>query len=93
MSVGENVEALSKLIELMRRLAGPKVEPERVLSNDYAMKIAGFVNTLWSNLKVPEDLKNKLVEMVLDYVLRALLGIETEREGEEEEDIPKSYVI
>jgi len=95
MSTEREVEALLELVEIIKRLTRPRVKPEEVLTEDYASRIASFINVLWHNLKIPEDLKSKLIEMVLDYVLRAVLRVRPpeRRECEDDEEIPRSYVI
>ncbi len=96
MSSERDIEALLELIDALRKIAKPRVKPEDVLNEDYATKIAKFINILWQNLKIPEDLKSKLIEMILDYILRAVLRVRPpeRRECEDNEEyVPRYYIV
>ncbi len=81
-----------KMLEDIRRSI-EDINRRDIISEDFALSIARFINILWSSLKVPEDVKVRLIEMTLDYVLRSTLRIKYPAKTSCEEDIPKEYVI
>ncbi len=63
------VEVVSKVFDLLL-----KYESEYMLSEERAKKIAEFVNTLYENLNVTEDVKNDLVRIVLQASILSMLS-------------------
>jgi len=56
-----------------------------LFNEEIAKKIANFINTLWLNLKIPEDAKVRVIENVVDLVLRSILELKVKRKRRDEE--------
>ena len=76
--------ALQQVIELIRKLSTTRIE-----------KPQDIVNEEFANC---EDLKSRLIEMIVDYTLRAVLRVKPARkrensEQEQQSTVPSKYVI
>ena len=56
-----------------------------LFNEDIAKRIANFINTLWINLKISKDAKIRVIENVIDLVLRSILELKVKRKRKEEE--------
>ncbi|NPB00870.1 MAG: hypothetical protein GXO10_05795 [Crenarchaeota archaeon] len=93
MSEVDNLAKIVKMIDDLKRSIENMEKRTNIVSEEFALSIAKFINTLWMTLRVPEDVKVKLLELTLDYVLRAALRVRYPAKTTCEEDIPKEYVI
>ncbi|NPA22706.1 MAG: hypothetical protein GXO23_00205 [Crenarchaeota archaeon] len=94
MSEVDQIGRIGKMIEELKRTLEDMNRRTNIINEDFASAIARFVNTLWTSLKVPEDVKIRLLEMTLDYVLRAALRVRyPSRTSCNDSDLPREYVI
>ncbi|GEM_PF-5244767 len=93
MTYRELEELLHKLITAIRQSTQ---QEQQIVNEDFAKQIVSFINTLWQGLRIPEDLKARLVEMIVDYTLRATLRVSPRKRKENEDNsqyIPSTYFI
>ncbi len=87
-------ELVAKVVTLLKQCR--ERQTHALVSEEFAKNIVTFINTIWQGLKVPEDLKARLLEMIVDYTLRAALRIGPRKKKEEDSDqqyVPSMYFI
>ncbi len=93
MSYKDIEELLQRIIVTLRQHVRRE---QQIVNEDFAKQIVNFVNILWEGLRLPEDLKARLLEMIVDYTLRAALRVSPRKRKENEDDsqyIPSTYFI
>ena len=93
MSQLSSEDKVVKLSNILRQVYKLRLEYiNSVFDPEVAKKISDFINILWSNLKIPEDVKVRVIENIVDCVLRATLGLKVRKTRKESEEDEEKYI-